>query len=238
MKKFCLTNKITLLLLILNFHVFCQSTRQDEASYFKWFDTTIYAKNSDLINGTYHLEKYDSQEGFDQYYVTPNFLQGNMVYDQQPYFKVNLSYDLYSDDLILGFQENDLLLPIKLVKDKVESFFINNRSFVHLKDEDSSTNGFFELLLRTNEIILYKKHFKKMHRYLNDQKAYYKFTKKTRYLVSYRNRLEDVDTRKSVSKLFPEKKSLINDFFSENDYLRNTNEDAFFKLLFKQITKE
>lgn len=234
MNKFCLTNKIIVFSLLLSTTAFCQSS-YNEKPFFQWFDNLINAKNSNLINGVFHSEKYETKEGHDQYYLTRDFLIGDLVYDNQAYFNVNLLYDLYSDDLILGFYENDLLLTIQLIKDKVDSFSMNNKSFTRLMDQESGISGFYEVLVKTGELTLYNKHLKRRFRYIDDQQVYYKFKKKTNYLVHYQNDYKEIHTKKDVSKLFPEKKTFINDFFSSNNYLLNSDKDKFMVLLFQQI---
>ena len=235
MNKFCLTTKIVISLFFIGNYIYCQNSNHSEIAIFKWFDNLTYPKNSDLVNGAFHSEKYGAKKGQDQYYLTPDFLLGNLIYDDQPYYDVNLSYDLYSDDLILGFRQNDLLLPITLVKDKVTSFNIKDKTFLKLSETKEITDGFYELILNTDDLKLYKKHKKKLHKIVREQAVVYSFTDRNYYLIYYKNSYSRIGSKLDVLKLFPEQKKSIKTFYNKHSFSLENNKDKFFKQLFQEM---
>lgn len=229
-------NKLTLIFLFLiSFSVFSQSAMINNISNMQWFDNIVGIKNTGLVNGVYHIEKYKTNDGFDQYYKSPNFMIGNLLYDNQEYFNVNLLYDIYSDDLIFGFYENELLLMLKLVRDKVGFFSIDDKRFVRLLNEEYNIKGFYEILFRVDKLALYIKHKKQISKRLGSEGVYYEFKKKSNYILCHKHTYHKVDNKKSITKLFPEKRKLINSYFLKYNYLNESNRNQFMINLFNDV---
>jgi hypothetical protein len=229
---------ISVFLTVLSFGAFSQSAPLNEEAYLQWFDSQIGVKSTGLINGLEYNNPYFTKMGFDQYYQSPNGFIGDLIYDNQYYTNVNLLYDLYTDDLIFGFNENELVQYIKLVKDKVSRFNFNNKQFVNIKDEDTGLNGFFEVLYGSSDIVFYKGYKKIISKQIDFQKVYYSFSEKTSYYLKYENSFYSVNSKKSLTKQFPQKRQAINKFYSKNRYLFNNDFDQFMVKLVSEIVED
>ena len=218
-----------------NFYIYAQISSQDK-EHFKWFDQLTDAQNSHLSNGVSYFEDYITKKGHHQYYFTPDFLIGNLKYDQQHYFDVNLQYNLYSDELILRFYKGENLRTIQLIKDKVESFTVNKKYFV--KVIENAKPIFYEKLLSTGETHLYKRHYKTRQRHISESQVYYSFKKKDYHVIYHKGQYHTINGKRNLLKIFPERKASINTFFSKNNRLYNLNRDAFLKSLLQHIRNE
>ena len=221
--------------LILNLSVYSQS--KNEKEYFQWFDNITDSRNSNLSNGVSYSEEYVTKKGYHEYYLTLDFLIGDIVYDQQHYSDVNLQYNLFTDEVILRYYKNDNLRTIQLIKDKVKEFIIDGKKFIKVKKQNKDKAEFYESLFEHENLKLLKKHLKKRQKHVENGLVYYSFKKKSNYSVILNDKLHRVDTKRSILKLFPDQKKKINDFFSKKNYLNN-NKEEFMKLLFKQITNK
>jgi len=230
--------KISACIFLFTFNVFSQSTQPAEVKALKMFDAIITAKNTGLINGIEYSNKYNSEEGFDQYYKSSKFLLGNLVYDNQHYFDVHLLYDLYSDDLVYILYENDLVLYIKLIKDKVSYFAIDDKSFTRLSNKKEGVSGYFEIVYKQDEITLYKKHHKSISKRIDLDRVYYKFLEKPSYFLGLDNSYHKLVNKRSIIKLFPDKKRLINKFYSKNNFSLKNNVDQFMVNLFRDVISD
>lgn len=231
------TSFLFFITLLLSINIFCQSKNNNEIEYFKWFDNIIDARNNHLSNGVSYSEKHRTKKGHHEYYQTSDFLIGDIIYDNQLFFDVDLKYNLFSDEIILGLYNGDNLKLIQLIKDKIDKFWVNNIAFAKISDQRNKINGYYEILLESNNLNFYKKHIKERIRHLDKDFVYYSFKKKINYLIYYQNSYHKINSKKSVLKLFPKKKKVINNFFSVNSNLNKENTDLFMKLLFQQILK-
>lgn len=232
---FLMIKTVVACIFLLTLNTFSQSAQSSEVDALLVFDAVLGSKNTGLINGVEYINTYNTKEGFDQYYKTSKFLTGNLVYDNQHYFNVNLLYDIYSDDLIYGFYENDLVLYIKLVKDKVSCFTIDNKSFEKLTINENEEAGYFEIVNHDNGVVLYKKHHKNISKRIDLKQVYYEFIEKSSYFIEMDGSYFKVDNKSSITKLFPDKKKLINSYYSKNRFLLKNNLDQFMVKLFRDV---
>lgn len=222
------------IIILLYSPVFSQNY-ENEKDYFQWFDKLTDTQNSHLSNGTSYFEEYDTKKGHHQYYLTSDFLTGDLIYDGQPYFNVNLQYNLFTDQLILRFYKGENLRTIQLIKDKVEKFSINNSEFISIPEKES---GFYEILFKKGQTRLYKKHYKTRQRHLDKALVYYSFKEKNSYLLYHNKKYFAVNKRKSITRIFPEKKELINTYFNRRSNLYALDKDKFMTSLLQQIADD
>lgn len=226
------------LFLFYSFFIIQAQSNQNEKSYFNWFDELTDAQNSHLSNGIAYYGEYNTKKGHHQYYASPDFLIGDLIYDGQPYFDINLQYNLYSDQLILRHFKDENLRTIQLIKDKVERFSLNNRNFTRISNSQFKDSGFYEILLESGEYGLYKKIYKTRQRHINSAGTFFSFREKNFLVVRYQENYYHLDNRKSLLKIFPEKKESINTYFSKRGNFYNANKDEFMKSLLQKIANE
>ncbi len=96
-----------------------------------------------LYNGAEYISYFHGHKGH------PNFLsdsltRGEIVYEGIIYRNVPLGYNLVDDEVFTRHPQ--LGYNIRLVREKISSFSIRGKKFLHLPETPSSRDGFYELL--------------------------------------------------------------------------------------------
>jgi hypothetical protein len=119
-------------------------------------------------------------------FLLPDWMKGTVTYGNTRYSNVELMYDVLKDQLLL--KHFDGSSRIQLVKERVDSFSLGNKRFVHLTPIKAKSlgmePGFYEILFE-KDLVLLKKY--KKNTQLNTQTgsaAYDVFTKYSYFLFS------------------------------------------------------
>ena len=231
---------ITLILFLFqSFYSFSQNY-SNEKDYYYWFDSIIGIDNTSLFNGPQYKEKYRTLKGNHKFYQSSQYFIGNIVYDQQPYFNIEMKYDIFEDEIIIKSPYHITYFIIKLIKEKVDSFSINNHHFIKVlinkKDKSKSTPIFYEVIFKNEYLTLFKKHKKNINNRIENNFAYSEFKENYKFKIFlHDNNYYDVKSKKDFIKLFPNQKKEIKKFYNTNKRLRKSNFDLFIKLLVKQL---
>ncbi|MDP5199232.1 hypothetical protein [Flavobacterium sp. DG2-3] len=209
----------------------------EKLSLYDYFDQAVGKDNLNINNGIVHSEPFRAIAGKNRYYIE-EFNVGDISFEGQIYSNVNLKYDILVDQVIYkqgGSSEN---LPINLISEKVDYFFIKNKKFVNLKAEStkfpSVINGIYEENYIDN-VSLYIKHYKEKVKVFQSDGVYYNFIYKINYILKYNNYFYKVDSQKDIKKIFPDLKKEINSFYSTNRKLERSDKTQFMENLAKQI---
>jgi hypothetical protein len=233
-------NLLFCLIAILPILIFCQNKNNSKYHY-KWFDNTIGLESTNLLNGIYFQEKYRTLEGNSQYLVSKQFKNGDLVYNGQPYYDVSLKYDVFNDEIIVSYIDRNGYSAIKLAKNLIHRFKINNHSFINSNQLDIKTNntnntGFYESIFIENNIALYKKHKKNRQDKRNKEVAYTEFKYKSTYIIHYKKEIHELVSKRSLLKLFPNFKKTINNSFTKNKTLMKYDYEKFLTKLIKELS--
>jgi hypothetical protein len=217
---------------------YLHSQSDEKSSLYDYFDQTVGKDNLNINNGIVHSEPFRPIAGKNRYY-TEEFNIGDISFEDQIYSNVNLKYDILLDQVIYkqnGASEN---LPINLITEKVDYFFIKNKKFVNLKEESvqfpSIIKGFYEETYIGDNVSLYIKHTKEKVKSLQSDIIYYNFIYKISYILKYNNYFYKVETEKDFKKIFPNFKKEINSIYSTDKKLERSNKPQFMENLTKQI---
>lgn len=217
---------------------YLHSQSDEKSSLYDYFDQTVGKDNLNINNGIVHSEPFRPIAGKNRYY-TEEFNIGDISFEDQIYSNVNLKYDILLDQVIYkqnGASEN---LPINLITEKVDYFFIKNKKFVNLKEESvqfpSIIKGFYEETYIGDNVSLYIKHTKEKVKSLQSDVIYYNFIYKISYILKYNNYFYKVETEKDFKKIFPNFKKEINSIYSTDKKLERSNKPQFMENLTKQI---
>ncbi|GAB1856375.1 hypothetical protein MHTCC0001_12100 [Flavobacteriaceae bacterium MHTCC 0001] len=207
---------------------------------YNWFDNIVGIENTNLINGITFHERLKTLDEKGQYLISKLFKIGNITYNGQPYFDIQIKYDVFNDQIILSGLNNNGYFAIQLVKYLVNSFSLNERNFINsqqLKVTTNNTNnkGFFEVLHLNPNISLYKKHKKDKQVKKNDQISYLEFRDKQEYMLYLNNEIHPLNSKKNVLKLFPHLKKQINQFYAKNRALMAYDYDKFLIKLIQNL---
>jgi hypothetical protein len=210
-----------------------------EKEYYKIFDSIVGVSNTGIFDGIEYREKYVTINGNHKYFQTSEYLIGNIIYNEQPYYDIEMKYDLYNDELIVKLRNNIGFFVIKLIKEKIDNFTINNHSFVKITSNDKKFNSeIFEILFKSNDLILYKKHKKFRKEHLDKKFAYSEFSYKKEYLLYFNESYYSIKTKKNLIQLFPEHKRQINSLIRSNKRLLYSNLDTNVIQLMKIINND
>ncbi|GHA40954.1 hypothetical protein GCM10007103_22890 [Salinimicrobium marinum] len=205
-------------------------------SAYESFDTAIHVQNTGLANGTEYVEQHIVKNNKHKYLDTPEYRTGTVVYDGQPYYNVDLKYNVYDDLLLVRIPTTGGTAAFELHKEKVNSFEINNSSFISVKENPENKSQFFEILIDGSHFLLLKKHLKKARKHLDQNFTYFEFEKDSpEYLLSFNGEYYEVNSRRSIRRLFPNQEEQIRDFYRSNSSLQKSDPDTFLTLLFKDL---
>jgi hypothetical protein len=213
---------------------------QDSAtnSIYDWFDSKVGKENLAINNGKLLLN-YDRVLNNNNRFYFSNYLIGTVFYDNQVYNNVILNYDILNDNIIIKpFGENDKN-PIILIKDKVNYFSADGKKYVNLDSFHSITSnfisGYYEESFVGNQLALYTKHVKTKSEKINGDAIYDDFTEKTLTVFLYKSEYYQINSKKSITTIFPEYKKVINEFYSKNSYLEKSDKTLFLTNLFNYL---
>lgn len=221
---------------ILTIH--CQATN-DDAILYNWFDNTVGKVNLDINKGPIYSSSYQTMDNNSLYLVDNKYTLGNIVYDNEVYYKLKLNYDVFRDILILNSNDSELI-GITLSKEKVNSFSIHNKNFVKINSDQYNLpefiTGYYEMSQYDKNLILYIKHHKKIdYNTLKDGIDYFFFKNNNSYYLDYKKKLYPINAKNDLIKIFPENKKRINEFYSTNKNLKTNDPNQFMKNLLKAI---
>ncbi len=232
-----LLNCICVILLV-SISSFSQNSPK-EHEYYKLFDSIIGVGNNGLYNGTPYEERFRTLNISHKYFVSSEFVKGNIVFNKQPYYNIQMKYDIYEDELIVKLPTNSGFAVIQLSKENIEKFSISGHQFIKLSQVNNSTfqsnTGFYEVLHQSNLIQLFKKYNKERSEHTDEKVIYSKFKGRTYFLVAYDDKYVNIRAKRDMINLFPKQKKKINAFYHKRKSLRKSNYDSFLSQLMIEI---
>ncbi|MGI0107603.1 hypothetical protein [Salinimicrobium sp. WS361] len=227
---------IPILWFILSLNAATTFSQTEVKPVYKLLDSAIHIQNTDLANGTEYIDQHIIKSNHHKYFQTQKYLNGNVLYDDQPYYDLDLQYNIYDDLLLVRIPTTGGATTINLHKSKVKAFNIENHSFISLSASPDEKPQFYEILLDSDDILLLKKHHKKLKKHLDQNFAYFEFKEDSpEYFVSIENTLSKIDSRRSIRKLFPNKEEQIENFYRNNSRRQKSDQDEFLTALFQNL---
>src|SRR5690606_10020346 len=231
MQQFYLFKFCVLLLLSIQ-PVSGQTTK--EASVYSWFDQVVGRSNTGIFNAVEYVEKHRTINEHHKFFLSEAFLPGSIVYEDQPYFELEMKYNVFDDLLQVKVPNRGNTAIFQLLPEKVEQFNIAGRSFMNLRQQ----GGFHENIFETEGLVLFVKHRRSLKKVQDKQFVYYEFHEEKRdYLLKYKDAYHQIDSRGDIIDLFPEEKKSIRSFYSSRRSLRKSDPDLFFQQLFQLLSQ-
>lgn len=230
MKQGNFTLSLSIILLLIIGKVFAQ----EEKEIHEWYDSQLHYGQIELYNGVKNITEYKIIDKNHKFYKSPNYVKGDLVYENQLYFDVEMKYDLYDDQLIIKLKKDNNFISLKLIAEKTQSFEVYGRKFTNLTNEGISY-GFVEVLYRNSDITIFKKYKKNRKEYSDKKILYSKFHIANEYFILSKDKGLQVVSKNSLKELFPEKVKNINLFYKKRKSLRKTNFDSFLTQLIKHL---
>lgn len=197
-------------------------------SIYIWFDQMIGKTNSGLFNGIQYIERYKVINEKHHFFKEPNFVLGSIIYDGQPYFNLELKYNVFDDELLLKNSEKSMAPIVQLNKHKITNFTINQHRFTNISFNKNSVDltGFFEILDQNDSIVLYKKHLKKQFAKTDRKTVYYEFKSLSEYYIQYKNSFYKIKKLRNFNSIFPSYSKELNEICSRYEAIRKLDPDS------------
>lgn len=215
------------------FFLFSQTDSKSK-DYYKYFDSIIGVKNSGIFNGIPYKEQYLTINGNHKFFLASDFVKGTIYFNNQPYYDVDMKYDIYEDVLIVRLPNASKYFFIKLINDKVDKFSIYDKNFIKLSN-NIAIPGFYEILYQSKILSLLKKNKKRIKKLIGDDFVYYEFNEENSYFVLSDNKYYNINSKKDFIKLFPILKNNIDNFYSVNKLILKSDKDKFTIGLIKYV---
>lgn len=230
---------IIVFLLFIPISVFGQFSDYKSPAY-NWFDTLIGKANTDIFNGLEYVEKHRMLNEKHKFFINPNFSNGAVIFNNQPYFNLNLKYDLFEGQLLLRYSDEPNIPTILLDKSKITEFSINNHQFKRLSFKTKKGEefvDFYEVLLNSDSLKLYKRNYRRIRTKTNDRIRYYEFKEQNSYLVFFKGTYQQINKLNNLLSLFPQFKNQLKQKEKEYKYLIRKDTDSYLKLVFEDLIK-
>ncbi len=202
-----------------------------------WFDNIIGQTNSGIFKGVAYDESFNVINERHQFFKDSDFLLGSMIYDRQPYFELELKYDVYHDNLLIRNEDMMALSVMIFDKDKITDFNIDGHKFENLSLAKTKVrlSGFFEVLLKTDSIALYKKYQNKLFTRTDEKIAYHEFKEMHVYYIHYDNKYYKLKNAKDLNAIFPKLKNALKDIRSLHESMRKSDSDTYMKSILTDL---
>ncbi len=241
MKKQLLTQIIFIAIFIITIKpTHCQTINNEKNNY-KWFDDNVGIENTGLFNGLRYKEEYRTLDGSHKFYLSPNYINGNIVYDGQAYYDIKMKYDLFEDEIIVNLTANSGNSILQLLIDKIDTFSINENNFIKLYDNSIINSseiitGIYQIIYQNSNLVCYKKNKKIAKKNLTKKNIHYSFKSEDSYYLYLNNDFFLVSSKRDFTKIFPDYKKEINSFYTNNKFLLDSNPDAFMTKLSSKLS--
>jgi len=197
------------------------------------FDTAIGRKNLNINVGVKYSEKFKTFNRNHHFLFADKFQKGDVKYDNQMYYNVSMKYDTYHDNLIVQINSESENFPIILNRELISFFNLYNKTFYNI-----NSVGFYEIIYKSENTALVKKHFSIKNQLTNNSFIYPNFTHEEALLVLKNDKFQSIKKKKYFHQIFPNKKKAINLFFRMNSTMKKTDHAAFVLKLIKKLDNE
>ncbi len=209
---------------------------------YNWFDGTIGIENTALYEGLVYVEKYRTVNDRTKFLDSPDFLPGAVTYYGQPYYGLELKYNVHDDQLLLRAVDKVGGGTIQLFKEGVTGFQLGKRTFTRLDNNMSvvlGVTGYFEVKMKNGFFDYYTKHQKKVFKRKDRNLLYHEFVDdKQVHLLFYNDKFHRLNGKKDLVTIFPDLQTEIDAFYRVAKSLRNEDYDGFMLSLMNRVQLE
>jgi len=240
MKNYYIISAIFLSVFFLNISVLsAQQTNDNKRLGYIAFDKLIGIQNTSLYQGTLYTEKYRTINERKQFFKSIQFLQGDVWYNGEPYFNQRVKYNVYDDELLLKLEEKGGSHTLNLYKTAIDSFTIDTHRFINLKPTLITNDiepGFYEVMFQGGALDFYLKHRKRYLEKKGDRSIHYEFADlKSTYVIFHNGTHYILNSKKTLTRLFPNQKRQINEFYKQAKKIHGNNIDLVMITLVEQL---
>jgi len=228
---------LILFLLLCSFLTSAQQTNTKRES-LTFFDDIVGIENTKLYNGNRYYNIYKITEDNHNFFFTPEYIKGEVVYDNESFYNIDLKYDALKDVLVSKLDDKKSFVNLELIKNKVKSFIINEHKFINVDafiGNNKALNGFAELIASNNNYTFLIKRKKEVRERIKGSKIVHLFNEANLYFLYLNGELHKIKSYKSLRKQFPDYEKAIKTYYESNKLLVKNNEYQFMVGLFKRL---
>ncbi|NMH87076.1 hypothetical protein [Flavivirga algicola] len=231
-----------LLLILIAIDFSFSQDKSPTETYYKLFDSYFNYKNYEVFNGLEYVDEFPelirTKETNNKFYDSYDFIKGLIVYNGEPYYNLEIKYDLFNDHVLLKYL-NKKINYLKLNSKMVSQFRLKEDKFVRLKNNlalnNFYRNGFFKEGYKGERFSLYVKYKKNKQEDLNQGRVVYIFEEYKFFFVCYMGALHRINSKKDMLKAFPFREKEIRTFYKNNSSLLKSSKEHFFIRLVKYL---
>ncbi|WP_431159199.1 hypothetical protein [Winogradskyella poriferorum] len=218
---------------------FSQNNTNNSGLY-QWLDAQIDQVNSGIFNGTQYAEEHRMINEKHKFFENFSFERGTLFYDGSIYPDILMRYNVYEKQIIVKgtFKPNDP--EVILDNSKLHKFILSDHTFEYydfLLEDGKYISGFFENLLQTESISVFKKHQKQIRTRTSEKLRYHEFEDNSNYIVVLDDTIKLVKNPKRLVKLFPKYKEDIKAELSQVDK-DSVDWDLVMVMVFRRISTQ
>ena len=197
------------------------------ALYFK-----ALGENAPLYNGSEYLSYGQNMVG-SPFFGSDSMQNAMIDYEGTVYWDIPIWYDLVGDEVVIKDYGGNYY--IKLVKEKLNRFYLLNHEFILLKPDSLINNliepGFYDRIYKGN-ISAFAKRRKTIGYTTGVEKVTYMFNSKTSYFILKENAWFRITSKASLIRPFGNKKNDIRQYYRSNHLnFKKDPENALLKIV-------
>lgn len=232
--------KSRVLYLLFFFPFFMQGQEADRGEeIYTFFDEAVGLENTDLLNGLEYIEQHITINEKNKFLNSSRYLPGTIIYKGQPYYNINMNYNIYDDLLLVRIKKRGGDATFQLHNEKVNGFRINGKSFINTGtgEENAEVNGFYEILSQDSNFTVLKKHQRVRNRRTDGSFVYFEFENKgSEYAYSENGNYHYIASRRQLSRNLPQLEDQIRAYYPSNRALLKADPDTFMINLFRELS--
>jgi hypothetical protein len=152
---------------------------------------------------------------------------------------VALKYNVFDDRLVVKLSNQSSETILAPVKEFTSGFQIGSHQFVLLDDTQAVSSrvaGYYELLQESSHSSLFKKHNKSRTTKFDTGRSFFEFKDaRADYLLYYNDGYHSVNSKRELTKLFPQYKKEINAIRENKNRADEVANDAYLKNVLLRI---
>lgn len=203
------------------------------------FDSLLGMENLEISSGVEYIERHRMLNEKHKFFQSFDFQKGTVFYDGQPYFNINMKYNVVDDVVLVQLQNKGAQNIIQLYSSKLDGFKFRDRLFVNVSEGDGlPVQGIFEVIFEDSGDKILKKHLLKEKKILEKKLLHYEFeADKPEYFFFHEGEIQEMNIKNLVN-IFPQQKEEIRKYFRKHRKNLKNDPDSYLINLYQDLIKE
>lgn len=209
---------------------------EENMASFQVFDKIVGPENTGIFNGIEYIERQRMINEKQKFFNSSDFQSATVFYEGQPYYNIPLKYNVPEDLVVVRLESGRGSNIFQLYNDKLEGFVVGNRQFINIPEQDRMPlQGIYEVLMKSSQQKLLKKHHMKSKKILSGKLLHYEFeADEPEYYYVVNDIAIEMD-RNSLLKNFPDSRKDIRNYYRSQRKRSKVDPDSFIKGLFQVL---